>query len=125
MLERTMKLALFAVLFTLGCGDDDGDRDAGPPNDASRIDGGSSDAGSAAEDCDPKHVTCDEAEPACLLGTVAVVVDGCWGPCIDQSECAPIPCDREGPASECPRGWGCVGDGQCAPPRIMMGGGGM
>jgi hypothetical protein len=76
----------------------------------------SDDAG-ATTDCDPEHALCDQPAPPCPAGFAPSVESGCWGPCVMNLECAPIPCDPEGSTSECPSGWGCVSEGECRQPR--------
>ena len=39
-------------------------------------------------DCDPAHAACDAPPPECRPGTLAAVVDGCWGPCIRNHLCS-------------------------------------
>ncbi|MBN1610287.1 MAG: hypothetical protein JW940_26905 [Polyangiaceae bacterium] len=44
--------------------------------------------------CERWQLTCSEAEPTCAPGMLPVVIDGCWGPCIDARECPSVPsCD--------------------------------
>ncbi len=51
--------------------------------------------------CDGAMVTCDQAEPECPEGQVASVRGGCWGPCVDATDCVDITsCD------DCPAGSG-------------------
>ncbi len=44
-------------------------------------------------DCDTSKVTCQTfAEVTCPDGQVPTFVDGCYGPCVDKNECAPVAC---------------------------------
>ena len=37
--------------------------------------------------CDHSKVACRAAEPECLDGMIASVIDVCWGPCIFERDC--------------------------------------
>jgi hypothetical protein len=41
-------------------------------------------------DCTILLVTCSDARPTCPSGTVVSRVGGCWGPCVDPSDCASV-----------------------------------
>ena len=70
-------------------------------------DAGAPDAGDAV-DCDPSHVLCNRIPPTCTGGgEVPSVVDRCWGPCVVFTRCAPIACDPDAPASQCPMNMVC------------------
>lgn len=44
-------------------------------------------------DCDTRKVTCQTLVPVtCPEGQVPTVEDGCYGECVDKSECAPVAC---------------------------------
>ena len=99
-------LGLVVVLGVVGCDSASG-VDSGPGVDAS--DGLSS--------CDPKPVTCREADPVCPPYYAASVEAECWGPCVPNIDCRrPIPCDESSTGRQCPTDWGCS-LGECAPPR--------
>ncbi len=58
-------------------------------------------------DCAPANVRCNALPPACAGGgEVPSVRDGCWGPCVVYTACAPITCDPDAPGS-CPRNLVC------------------
>jgi hypothetical protein len=58
-------------------------------------------------DCDVSKVTCQTFAPVvCPDGQVPTYLDGCYGPCVDKAECAPIVCPA---ISE-------VSDGVCSRP---------
>jgi hypothetical protein len=100
-----MKRLAFLFLFSIACTSSHGGDDAGEAED---------DAASATS-CDPNEALCDEPPPECPPFYAPLVESGCWGACVPNSECDPIPCS--GPSDRCPMGWGCVGTGFCAPPR--------
>ena len=52
-------------------------------------------------DCDPTHVTCNEAPPVCASLNVPSVIDGCWGPCTLLGACKDIPYL----GADCPKGY--------------------
>ena len=41
-------------------------------------------------DCDPADVFCNALPPNCEAGMVPSVVDGCWGDCIDATQCLTV-----------------------------------
>jgi len=43
-------------------------------------------------DCDPSHVLCKRARPACPELQAPSVVEGCWGECVDPNRCG---CDSD------------------------------
>ena len=47
-------------------------------------------------DCDHSTVTCDVDPPDCQPGHTAIVIDGCYGACVDAGECAQV-----GDCSQC------------------------
>jgi hypothetical protein len=58
-------------------------------------------------DCDLSKITCQTFAPViCPDGQVSSVIDSCYGPCVDPSECAPVACTA---ISEVP-------DGVCSRP---------
>lgn len=52
--------------------------------------------------CNESKVTCKAARPVCGSGQVPSVVEGCWGPCIDPTECHDVQdCKACGAGSTC------------------------
>jgi hypothetical protein len=52
--------------------------------------------------CDGTQVSCDEAEPTCPAGQAASVVESCWGPCIEASQCREVTdCTACSPGTAC------------------------
>jgi hypothetical protein len=44
-------------------------------------------------DCDQAHTLCDRIPPTCDVGQTPSVVNGCYGPCVDNALCAAGPQD--------------------------------
>jgi len=52
--------------------------------------------------CNAALVTCKAAQPSCASGQVPSVLEGCWGPCIDATECREVTdCSGCGAGSTC------------------------
>ena len=56
--------------------------------------------------CDERLAACNRLPPTCPGGEVASVSNGCYGPCVPATHCAPIPC-----GTGCPHGWTCDSTG--------------
>ena len=54
-------------------------------------------------DCNRAHATCKSLPPECPPGKTIIVVDGCWGGCIDVAECREVE-----NCSQCLDGQACV-----------------
>ncbi|HEY6876399.1 MAG TPA: hypothetical protein VI299_00185 [Polyangiales bacterium] len=63
--------------------------------DGAATDGAATD-GSSVVNCDERDALCKRTRPSCPEGQVAVVVDGCWGDCVQISQCV---CHQ---ADDCP-----------------------
>jgi hypothetical protein len=53
--------------------------------------------------CNAAEVTCKAAQPTCGSGQVPSVKEGCWGPCVDPTECREV-----GDCKACQAGSTCV-----------------
>jgi hypothetical protein len=54
-------------------------------------------------DCNQAHAQCDSIPPMCGPGTTPLVVNGCWGGCIDITECSEV-----GSCTQCAADQACV-----------------
>lgn len=63
-------------------------------------------------DCDQNHALCDSLPPQCPPGKTVIVGNGCWGGCLDVTECQDV-----GSCTQCADGQACVSTNT-----MMMGG---
>lgn len=54
-------------------------------------------------DCNQMHALCKSLPPTCPQGKTPIVVNGCWGGCIEITECSEV-----GSCSQCQDGQACV-----------------
>jgi hypothetical protein len=54
-------------------------------------------------DCNQAHALCNSIPPVCAPGNTPVVVNGCWGGCIEIQECGAV-----GACDQCSDGFACV-----------------